>query len=103
MFFDGIPNYKPNSKEVPQLRKFSTLTESQLYRIIMEMPSKTCELDLIPTEFLKKVLMHCIPTITKVIDSSLSMGDFYEEWKLAIARPLIKAIKNGTENLTIDQ
>ena len=25
------------------------------------------------------------------------MGDFYEEWKLAIVRPLIKTIKKGTE------
>ena len=64
MLFDGIPNYKPNSKDVPQLNKFSTLTESQLYGIIMEMPSTTCELDLIPIEFPKKVLVHCIPAIT---------------------------------------
>ena len=63
----------------------------------MEMPSRTCELDLIPTEFLKKVPVYCIPAITKVINLSLSMGDFYEEWKLAIARPLIMAIKKGAE------
>ena len=93
--FDGIPNYTPNSREVPQINKFSTLTESQLYRIIMEMPSKTCELDLILTEFLKKVLVYCIPAITKVVNLSLNMGDFYEEWKLAIVRPLIKAIKRN--------
>ena len=72
--FGGISNYKPNSKEVSQLSKFSTLTESQLYRIIMEMPSRPCERDLIPTEFLKKVLVHCTPTITKVFNLSLSMG-----------------------------
>ena len=85
------------TKEVPQQSKFSALTESQLYRIIMEMPSRTCELDLIPTEFLKKVLVHCIPTVTKVINLSLSTGYFYEEWKLAIVRPLIKVTKKGTE------
>ena len=61
----------------------------------MDMPSKTCELDLIPTEFLKKVLVHCIDAITKVVNLSLNMGGFYEEWKLVIVRPLIKAIKRG--------
>ena len=73
---DGIPNYKPNSNDVPQLNRFSTLSESQLYRIIMEMPFRTCELDIIPTEFLKKVLVHCIPAITKVVNLSLNMGHF---------------------------
>ena len=61
------------------------------------MLSRTCELDIISTEFLKKVLVHCTPAITKVVNLSLSMGHFYEDWKLAIVRPLIKLIKKGTE------
>ena len=69
----------------------------------MEMPSRTCELDIIPTEFLKKVCMHCIPVITKVVNLSLSMGHFYEDWKLAIVRPLMKSIKMELRNLTTDQ
>ena len=96
-FFDGIPNYKPNPIDIPQLNKFSTLSETQLYKIIMEMPSRTCELDIIPMEFLKEVLLHCIPSITKVVNLSLSMGTFFKDWKLAIIRPLIKSIKKGTE------
>ena len=69
----------------------------------MEMPSRTCELDIIPTEFLKKVLVHCIPAITKVVNLSLSMEHFFEDWKLAIVRPLIKSIKRELKNLTTDQ
>ena len=61
------------------------------------MPSRTCELDIIPTGFLKKVLVHCVPAITKVINLSLSMGHFYEDWKLAIVRPLIQSVRKGTE------
>ena len=41
--FDGIPNYKPNPIDIPQLNKFSTLSETQFYKIIMEMPSRTCD------------------------------------------------------------
>ena len=48
-------------------------------------------------EFLKKVLVHCIPTISKVVNLSLSMGNSFEDWKLAIVRPVIKSIKKGTE------
>ena len=61
------------------------------------MQSTTCEVDLIPTEFLKKILKHCIPAITKVVNLSLSSGHFFEDWKLAIVRPLIKSLKKGTE------
>ena len=61
------------------------------------MPSTTCKLDIIPTKFLKKVLMHCIPALTKVVNLSLSSGHFFEDWKLAIVRPLIKSLKKGTE------
>ena len=95
--FDGIPNYKTTPINIPLLNKFSILSETQLYKIIMEMPSTTCEVDIIPTEFLKKVLMHCIPAKTKVVNLSLSLGHFFEDWKLAIVRPLIKSLKKGTE------
>ena len=95
--FNGIPNYKPTPTNIPPLNKFSTLPESQLYKIIMEISSTTCELDIIPTKFLKKVLMHCIPALTKVVNLSLSLGHFFEDWKLAIVGPLIKSLKKGTE------
>ena len=67
------------------------------------MPSRTCELDIIPMEFLTKVLVHCIPTITKVVNLSLSTENFFEDWKLAIVRLLIKSIKRELKNLTTDQ
>ena len=57
------------------------------------MQSTICELDIIPTEFLKKVLMHCIPAITKVVNLSLSSGHFFEEWKVTIVRLHIKSLK----------
>ena len=47
--------------------------------------------------------MHCTPAITKVVNLSLNIGDFYEEWKLAIVRPLMKAVKGELKNLIIDQ
>ena len=47
--------------------------------------------------------MHCIPAITKVVNLSLSLGHFFEDWKLAIVRPLIKSIKKEPKNLTTGQ
>ena len=91
--FNGIPNYIPTPTNIPPLNKFPILTESQLYKTIMEMPSTTCELDIISTKFLKKVLTHCIPALTKVVNLSLRTGHFFKDWKLAIVRPLIKSLK----------
>ena len=65
------------------------------------MSSTTCKLDIIPTQFLKKVLMHCIPAITKVVNLSLSTGHFFEDWKLAIVRPLIKSQKKRNKKINL--
>ena len=62
----------------------------------MEMPTKLCELDTIPTKLLKKVLKHCMPTLTKIINLSLNTGEFHDGWKSAIVRPLIKSLSKGT-------
>ena len=65
------------------------------------MPSTTCELDIIPTELLKKVIAHCIPAINKVVNLSLSSRHFFEDWKLAIVRPLkSKSLKKEQKNPT---
>ena len=47
--------------------------------------------------------MHCILAITKVVNLSLSVGHFYEDWKLGIVRPLIKSIKREQKNLNTGQ
>ena len=48
-----------------------------------------------PTKLLKKVLKHCMPTLTKVINLSLNTGKFHDGWKSAVVRPLIKSLPKG--------
>ena len=45
------------------------------------MPTKSCELDIIPTGLLKQELHTCIPAIMKIINLSLDKGDFSAQWK----------------------
>ena len=56
------------------------------------MPSKSCELDVIPTKLLKepKVLDVLLPSICDIMNTSLSKGTFVDSCKLAIVRPLLK-------------
>ena len=76
--------YTPKAYDTPVLRRFATLTKDQLYKVIMDMATKSCELDAITTKLLKQVLHSCIPAITKIINLSLDKGEFSRQWKSAV-------------------
>ena len=50
------------------------------------MKNKSCELDQIDTSTLKDILTVCLPTITQIVNISLTNGDFNEDWKTAIVK-----------------
>ena len=72
------------------------MSETNLYKFIMEMPTKSCEIDTITTKLLQKVLKHCMPTLTKIINLSLNMGESQDGWKSAVVRSLIKSLPKST-------
>ena len=59
--------HTPKAYNTQALSRFTTLTEDQLHKVIMDMPTKSCELDIISTKLLRKVLHSCIPVIMKII------------------------------------
>ena len=59
--FINTKPFLPETKEVPQFRCFILLTSRQVYKTIMMMKSKSCELDIIPTCILKEILLTCPP------------------------------------------
>ena len=61
------------------------------------MKNKNCELYQISTLTLKEIITACLPSITHIVNMSLSRGDFITDWKLAIVKPLLK--KSGSEPL----
>ena len=58
--------------------------------MINESPTKSCLLDPIPTFLLKECVDILLPSITKLINMSLSEGCFPDSFKKAIVTPLIK-------------
>ena len=58
----------------------------------MEMNTKSCELDLVPTKLLKENTDKFIGLLTNIVNTSLESGVFAEEWKLALLHPLIKKV-----------
>ena len=93
--FHNIPPYEPTETHIPQKSKVSTLSEEEVKKTIMGLQSKTCKLDLIPTNKLKQVLQSCLPSLTQIVNLSLDTGTFNEKLKTTIVRPLMKAIKKG--------
>ena len=48
------------------------------------------ELDTIPMGILKQILEACLPAITQIVNMSLTNGEFCENWKVAVVKPLLK-------------
>ena len=69
---------------------FRLLTEAEVAKLISDAPSKSCELDPLPTWLLKKCSDTLVPIITELINLSLSTGIFPDEFKNAMVTPLLK-------------
>lgn len=89
------PLYIPYDQVDNLLDTFTPVSEEHIRKTIMSMPTKSCELDSLPTKFLKEVLDVYLPIITRIINVSLAEGVFVSKWKTAIVRPLLK--KAGLE------
>ena len=86
--------FKPSTnQQVPLLRTFLPLSCKE----ILSMNNKTCEVDDIPTETLKRILPAILGTIAAIVNLSLSTGSFAHEWKTAVVKPLLK--KSGLDLL----
>ena len=88
--FVGIEAYNPEESSTPKLCQFTPMTESEVKTIIISMKSKSCEIDPIPTHIFKQLLPSVIPIVTKIVNLSLSKGEFCQIWKTAVVRPLLK-------------
>ena len=89
--FENIPYIDVMSDpSVPVLRCFAPMTQDQVKGLILSMKTKSCELDPIPTYILKSNLEAFLPYLTKIVNLSITRGEFDQEWKSAIVRPLLK-------------
>ena len=62
--------------DAPLITTFSPLTKDEIYKEIMEMNNKNCELNTICTSVLKQLLPVYIDTILQIVNLSLTPGNF---------------------------
>ena len=90
--FVGTEVYNPESRGIPKLYQFSPMTESEGRTAIMTMKLKSCEINPIPMHIFKQLLPSILPTVTKIVNLSLSEGKFCNKWKVAVVQPLLKKV-----------
>jgi hypothetical protein len=83
----------------PVFNAFRPASVGEISRIINRLPNKQCDLDPFPTSLLKKCLPILAPTITSIVNLSLSTGVFPSDFKQSIVTPLIKKPSLDKENL----
>jgi hypothetical protein len=82
---DVKPNYNP-----PIFDKFMLISEQELREIVLNSPCKSCSLDPWPTFLIKENIDIILPSLTKLVNMSLSQGIFPPCFKNAVVTPLIK-------------
>ena len=83
----------------PDFSSFTPATDVEILKLINLSPNKQCDLDPIPTWLLKKCLPVLLPTITRIVNLSLSSGNFPSSFKHSIVTPLLKKPSLDKENL----
>ena len=69
---------------------FQPLSQEEVENTINTSPSKSCDLDPIPTTLLKEILPSVITILTKIINKSLISGIFPDRLKVALVKPLLE-------------
>ena len=87
-----MPHFTTDRNDSLSLRCFAPVMEQQVINTIHSLKSKSCELDPIPTVIFKNLLDKLAPLITKIVNVSLTQGEFSTDWKTVVVRPLLKKI-----------
>ena len=80
----------PPPPDVPNFSCFKQVSQEEIRKIIMKSPTKSCLLDPWPTFLVKECVDILLPSITRLVNCSLSEGVVPDEFKKAIVTPLIK-------------
>ena len=68
---------------------FQPVSENAVHKFVQNSAPKTCELDPVPTS----LLMECLlPTLTQIVNDSLTCGIFPQIHKSAVVKPLLKKL-----------
>ena len=80
----------PAPSGLPSFDSFKKVSDEEIKKAIMKSPTKSCLLDLWPTFLVKECLDILVPSITELVNCSLSEGVVPVDFEKAVVTPLIK-------------
>ena len=95
--FHGQSTKKSYHKKCSKFTGFLPLEKEEILNIIKNMDPTNCITDACNTIFLLKFKETILDAITTIVNQSLTTGEFLDDWKMAIVRPLIKGTNLDTE------
>jgi hypothetical protein len=72
------------------MSSFQRISEEDLKKVIMKCPTKSCDLDPLPTWLMKDHISTIMPILCHIVNSSISTGVFPSSLRNAIVTPIIK-------------
>ena len=73
-----------------ELSRFRALTENEVMELVKRSTSKSSPADPIPTWLVKRHLSSVLPTLTEIVNASLTSGSFPSSLSTAIISPVLK-------------
>ena len=84
-------------RKCSKITSFRPLEKKEICNIIENMNPTTCMTNPCDTRFLLRFRDTILDVITIIVNQSLTTGEFLDDWKMAIVRPLIKGPNLNTE------
>ena len=84
--------YMESSPVTCLFSEFQQITNEELLSVIKRCPNKSCALDPIPTWLVKQHIATLLPTLCRIVNTSLQSGVFPDELHRAIVTPVLKKV-----------
>ena len=84
----------------PSFSSFTSVNSEEVFNLLSHSPDTNCDLDPIPTSLLKQCSHVLLPTITNIINLSLSTGVFPDQFKSCSVHPNLKKSNLDKEDLS---
>jgi len=86
----GLPPPPATRTASSSLASFRPCTQTEVRRIIMQSPVKSCTLDPVPTFLVREFVDLLLPFLTTMVNTSLIQGQLPASQKHAIVTPRLK-------------
>ena len=78
------------NKNLKPLNAFNEMSESEVYQLIQTSAKKSCTKDPLPTSLVMSSLDELLPSITRIVNCSMTLGHLPTKWKATLVDPRLK-------------